>query len=56
VFGVKTTKGICRDDRDINNYFLRKQAKALGLYYVGFGFHAFRREAITAITASAGVG
>ena len=56
VFSVKTSKGVCRDDRDINHYFLRKQAKALGLYYVGFGFHAFRREAITAITASAGVG
>jgi hypothetical protein len=28
----------------------------LGSYYIGFGFHAFRREAITAISASAGVG
>ena len=56
VFSVKTTRGICRDDRDINHYFLRKQAKTLGIYWVGFGFHAFRREAITAISASAGVG
>jgi len=56
VFSVKTVRGVCRDDRDINHYFLRKQAKALGIYWIGFGFHAFRREAITAISAAAGVG
>jgi integrase len=48
VFGVRTAHGtICRDDRDINQHFLRPVAKALGIYYPGFGFHAFRREAIT---------
>jgi integrase len=56
VFAVKTTRGICRDDRDINQHFLRKAAKSLGLYWPGFGFHAFRREAITPISATAGVG
>jgi integrase len=56
IFAVKTARGLCRDDRDINHYFLRKAAKALGLYWRGFGFHAFRREAITAISATAGVG
>jgi hypothetical protein len=25
VFSVKTSKGVCRDDRDINHYFLRKR-------------------------------
>ena len=55
VFSVQThvgdwkTPGISRDDRDINQHFLRPAAKALGLYYVGFGFHAFRREAVTEI-------
>jgi hypothetical protein len=45
---VRTAHGtICRDDRDINQHFLRPVAKALGIYYPGFGFHAFRREAIT---------
>jgi integrase len=56
VFSVTTSKGICRDDRDINHYYLRRQAKRLGIYWTGFGFHAFRREAITAISALAGVG
>jgi integrase len=56
VFSVKTERGISRDDRDINHYFLGKTAKAQGVYWKGFGFHAFRREAITAISASAGVG
>ena len=62
VFSVKThlgrwkESGVCRDDRDISRYFLRPAAKALGIYWTGFGFHAFRREAITAISATAGVG
>jgi integrase len=43
------------DDRDINRHYLRPAAKRLGLYYEGFGFHAFRREAITAIAARAGM-
>jgi integrase len=49
VFSVKTHGGrcVCRDDRDINQHFLRPAAKTLGIYKVGFGFHAFRREAVT---------
>ena len=49
VFSVKTKKGITRDDRDIRRYFLTPVAKALGLYSSGFGFHSFRREAVTEI-------
>ncbi len=45
---------ICRDDRDINQHFLRKAAKALGIYFEGFGWHALRREAVTAIGAVLG--
>src|SRR5579885_387322 len=45
LFGRK--RSICRDDRDILQHFVRPVAKLLGLYYKGFGFHAFRREAIT---------
>jgi len=47
---------ICRDDRDINQHFLRKAAKALGFYWIGFGFHALRREAVTAISSTLGIG
>ena len=47
---------VCRDDRDILQHFLRPAAKALGLYYPGFGFHAFRREAITDTADLIGVG
>jgi integrase len=49
VFSIKTKKGVCRDDRDIRRYFLTPIAKALGVYTPGFGFHSFRREAITEI-------
>ena len=42
----------CRDDRDLNQHFLRPVAKELGIYYPGFGFHAFRREAVTALLSS----
>jgi len=62
VFSVKThlgkwkEAGVCRDDRDISRYFLRPAAKKLGIYFPGFGFHSFRREAITSISAEAGVG
>jgi hypothetical protein len=45
--GRWTKPGICRDDRDINQHFLRPAAIALGIYRKGFGFHAFRREAVT---------
>jgi hypothetical protein len=47
---------ICRDDRDLNQHFLRKAAVALGFYWKGFGFHALRREAITSIGSVAGIG
>lgn len=47
---------ICRDDRDLNQHFIRPAAKALGFYWVGFGWHAFRREAITAIGSVLGIG
>lgn len=46
---------ISRDDRDINQHFLRPAAKALGVYRPGFGFHAFRREAITEIGRAIGI-
>lgn len=46
--------GVCRDDRDINQHFLRPAAKTLGLYVPGFGFHAFRREAVTELGAALG--
>ena len=47
VFSVQTRFGECRDDRDINQHFLWPTAKALGLYYPGFGFHAFKHKAVT---------
>jgi integrase len=46
----------CRDDRDIQHYFLRPAAKALGIYWLGFGFHTLRREAITALGNLLGAG
>ena len=49
VFSVKTEKGTCRDDRGIRRYFITPVAKAQNLYSLGFGFHSFRREAITEI-------
>ena len=49
VFSIKTKKGVTRDDRAIRRYFLTPIAKAVGLYQDGFGFHSFRREAITEI-------
>jgi integrase len=45
---------ICRDDRDLNQHFLRPAAQAVGCYWKGFGFHALRREAITSLGASLG--
>jgi hypothetical protein len=52
-WGRKTA--ICRDDRDLNQHFLRPAAVALGIYWKGFGWHSFRREAVTAISAILGV-
>ncbi len=54
-FSVKTSRGICRDDRDILQHFLRPAAEKLGLYYPGFGFHSFRREAVTALAREIGL-
>jgi integrase len=56
VFSVPTHKGKrqTRDDRSILRYFVRPVAKRLGVYYKGFGFHSFRREAITALAESGG--
>lgn len=47
---------LCRDDRDLNQHFLRPAAKKLRIYYPGFGFRALRREAITQIGSVAGLG
>jgi len=61
VFSVNThlgqwkKSGICRDARDISRYFLKPAAIKIGIYYPGFGFHSLRREAITSISANAGV-
>lgn len=52
--GLARRKETCRDDRDIVNYWLRPAAKALGIYWKGFGFHSFRREAITEFSALLG--
>ncbi len=46
---------VCRDDRDLNQHFLRPAAVALGFYWVGFGWHALRREAVTAIGSALGI-
>lgn len=53
-FQVVTCKGITRDDSSIRRYFLKPAAEKLGIDYPGFGFHAFRREAVTAIAGKAG--
>lgn len=42
-----------RDESSIRRYFLTKAAKRLGIYWKGFGWHAFRREAITSMAAFA---
>jgi integrase len=61
IFQIKTAPewgkkiSVCRDDRDIQQHFLRPAAKALGIYWPGFGFHTFRREAVTAISSALGV-
>jgi len=48
-------RGICRDDRDLQKHFLRPAAKDVGCYVVGFGWHALRREAVTAFNSALGV-
>ena len=61
VFQIQTTPewgrkvSICRDDRDLNQHFLRPAAQGLGLYWKGFGWHALRREAVTDLSAILGV-
>jgi integrase len=35
------------DDREILKNYIRPAAKRLGLYFVGFGWHSFRRQRIT---------
>lgn len=35
------------DEREILRYELRPVLKRLGLYYPGFGWHAFRRQNVT---------
>jgi hypothetical protein len=61
VFRVETKprwgreRSICRDDRDIHQHFLRPVAEKLGLNWKGFGFHAFRREGVTATAARLGI-
>lgn len=60
VFNVRThvlnwkSPALCRDASQINQHFLRPAAMKLGLYTKGFGFHAFRREAITEHGATLG--
>lgn len=62
VFQIRTKprwgrqEGLCRDDRDLNQHFLRPAAIELGFYTKGFGFHSLRREAITSIGSVLGIG
>jgi integrase len=65
VFQVETKAGragpyqknfVCRDDRGLLQHFLRPAAKSIGCYSVGFGWHSLRREAVTAFSASLGIG
>jgi integrase len=53
-FSVRTIHGFTRQDSALRRYFLRPPAEKLGLYYPGFGFHSFRREAVTAISSQIG--
>lgn len=62
VFQIETApqwgkkSGLSRDDRDLNQHFLRPAAQELGFYHQGFGFHSLRREAVTSIGSVLGVG
>lgn len=47
--GNERRHGVTRDDRSIQRHFLRPTAEKLNIYHKGFGFHAFRREAITGV-------
>lgn len=54
VFSVRThlepkEPKICRDDRVVNQHFLRPAAQKLGICWKGSGFYTFRRDAVTAI-------
>jgi integrase len=53
--GKATRAYICRDDRSLNRYFPRPAAESIGVYVKGFGWHALRREAVTAFNAALGV-
>ncbi len=51
IFHVKSPGGsIIRDDRDIQKFYLRPASKKIGIYHEGFGFHTFRRLAITELS------
>ena len=62
MFQIKThpewgrKEGLCRDDRDILQHFLRPAAVSLGFHWLGFGWHSLRREAVTAMGSVLGVG
>ncbi len=43
IFAADGTEATLPDDRNLNQHFLRKAAKRLGIYHPGFGFHTFRR-------------
>ena len=51
-WGRKTALG--RDDRDILEHFLRPAAESLGFYWIGFGWHSLRREAVISLGAILG--
>jgi integrase len=46
---------VCKDSTNLSTAYLRPAAKATGCYWVGFGWHSLRREAITAFNADLGV-
>ncbi len=52
-FGIR--EALCRDDRAIQQHFIRPAAEKLGFYWKGFGMHALRREAVTSLSATLGV-
>jgi integrase len=54
VFEVKTRFGASRNSSTMQHCFLKPAAKRIGVYQKGFGFHAFRREAITKYSESMG--
>jgi integrase len=62
VFAIPTgarwgrASGLCRNDSDLVQHFLRPAAKRVGCYHLGFGFRALRREAITEVGAKVGFG